>query len=113
MAYESHFYWKDWAGWLATEDERGHALFHDNGCAVMKTKENGYMATIMSHMDALGVPYENWDTETLKARMPHYDLSLYAPAKRPGDDGFGEGNFRALFESIEQDQINRGVLAAE
>ena len=30
--------------------------------------------------------------------------------QRKGDDGFGEGNFRALFESIEQDQINRGVL---
>jgi hypothetical protein len=28
----------------------------------------------------------------------------------PGDDGFGEGNFRALFESIEADQIARGVL---
>jgi len=24
--------------------------------------------------------------------------------------GFGEGNFKALFESIERDQINRGVL---
>jgi 4-hydroxyphenylpyruvate dioxygenase len=32
--------------------------------------------------------------------------------QRKGDDGFGEGNFRALFESIEQDQIDRGVLAA-
>ena len=31
--------------------------------------------------------------------------------QRKGDDGFGEGNFRALFESIEQDQIDRGVLA--
>ena len=30
--------------------------------------------------------------------------------ERKGDDGFGEGNFRALFESIEQDQIERGVL---
>ncbi len=33
--------------------------------------------------------------------------------QRKGDDGFGEGNFRALFESIEQDQIDRGVLAGE
>ncbi len=33
--------------------------------------------------------------------------------QRKGDDGFGEGNFKALFESIEQDQINRGVLVAE
>ena len=30
--------------------------------------------------------------------------------QRKGNDGFGEGNFRALFESIEQDQIRRGVL---
>ncbi|MFT5006652.1 MAG: 4-hydroxyphenylpyruvate dioxygenase, partial [Paracoccaceae bacterium] len=33
--------------------------------------------------------------------------------QRKGDDGFGEGNFKALFESIEQDQIDRGVLVAE
>ena len=33
--------------------------------------------------------------------------------QRKGDDGFGEGNFKALFESMERDQIRRGVLAAE
>jgi 4-hydroxyphenylpyruvate dioxygenase len=30
--------------------------------------------------------------------------------ERRADDGFGEGNFKALFESIERDQIRRGVL---
>lgn len=30
--------------------------------------------------------------------------------QRKGDDGFGEGNFQALFESMERDQIRRGVL---
>ncbi|AJE20839.1 4-hydroxyphenylpyruvate dioxygenase [Azotobacter chroococcum] len=30
--------------------------------------------------------------------------------QRKGNQGFGEGNFRALFESIEEDQIRRGVL---
>jgi 4-hydroxyphenylpyruvate dioxygenase len=30
--------------------------------------------------------------------------------QRKGDEGFGEGNFRALFESIEEDQVQRGVL---
>jgi 4-hydroxyphenylpyruvate dioxygenase len=30
--------------------------------------------------------------------------------QRKGNQGFGEGNFRALFESIELDQIRRGVL---
>ncbi|MFT4808884.1 MAG: 4-hydroxyphenylpyruvate dioxygenase [Paraglaciecola sp.] len=33
--------------------------------------------------------------------------------QRKGDDGFGEGNFKALFESIERDQINRGVLSTD
>ena len=32
--------------------------------------------------------------------------------QRKGDDGFGEGNFKALFESIGEDQIRRGVLEA-
>ncbi len=32
--------------------------------------------------------------------------------QRKGDDGFGNGNFKALFESIELDQIRRGVLDA-
>ena len=31
--------------------------------------------------------------------------------QRKGNEGFGEGNFQALFESIEQDQIKRGVLS--
>lgn len=30
--------------------------------------------------------------------------------QRKGDEGFGEGNFKALFESIELDQVRRGVL---
>ena len=33
--------------------------------------------------------------------------------QRKGNEGFGEGNFKALFESIELDQIRRGVLKAD
>lgn len=35
--------------------------------------------------------------------------------ERQGDyrEGFGEGNFKALFESLERDQINRGVLQTQ
>ena len=32
--------------------------------------------------------------------------------QRKGNDGFGEGNFQALFESLELDQIRRGVIPA-
>ncbi len=33
--------------------------------------------------------------------------------QRKKDDGFGEGNFKALFESLERDQIRRGVLQTD
>ena len=33
--------------------------------------------------------------------------------QRKGDDGFGEGNFKALFESIEREQIENGEFAAQ
>jgi len=33
--------------------------------------------------------------------------------QRKKDEGFGEGNFSALFESIERDQISRGVIGNE
>jgi 4-hydroxyphenylpyruvate dioxygenase len=33
--------------------------------------------------------------------------------QRKGDEGFGEGNFRALFVSIEDDQLRRGVLTRD
>jgi 4-hydroxyphenylpyruvate dioxygenase len=33
--------------------------------------------------------------------------------QRKGNEGFGEGNFKALFESLELDQIRRGVVAVD
>ena len=33
--------------------------------------------------------------------------------QRKGNEGFGEGNFKALFESLELDQIRRGVLRGD
>ena len=33
--------------------------------------------------------------------------------QRKADDGFGEGNFKALFESLERDQVRRGALQVD
>lgn len=61
------------------------------------------------------------DGETKKERkllLQIFTKNMLGPVffeiiQRKGDDGFGEGNFRALFESIELDQIRRGVLEVE
>lgn len=60
---------------------------------------------------------------TTEGGEPRLLLQIFAEAQvgpvffefiqRKGDDGFGEGNFKALFESIERDQVSRGVLNVE
>ena len=57
---------------------------------------------------------------TVEGGRPRLLLQIFAEAQvgpvffefiqRKGDDGFGEGNFKALFESMERDQIKRGAL---
>lgn len=39
--------------------------------------------------------------------------SFFEFIQRKEDDGFGEGNFKALFESIERDQVARGIVDAD
>jgi 4-hydroxyphenylpyruvate dioxygenase len=46
-----------------------------------------------------------------------FSETLFGPVffefiERRADEGFGEGNFKALFESLERDQIRRGTLKA-
>ena len=55
------------------------------------------------------------DGGTTKILLQVFSKTVIGPIffefiQRKGDEGFGEGNFRALFESIEEDQIRRGVL---
>jgi 4-hydroxyphenylpyruvate dioxygenase len=42
--------------------------------------------------------------------QPVFGPVFFEFIQRQGDDGFGEGNFKALFESLERDQIRRGAL---
>ncbi|MEJ0046786.1 MAG: 4-hydroxyphenylpyruvate dioxygenase [Rhodospirillales bacterium] len=72
----------------------------------------------IAHLHALGILI---DGEAVAGRdgigtlLQIFSANLIGPVffefiQRKGNEGFGEGNFRALFESIEDDQIRRGVL---
>ena len=77
------------------------------------------------------LPGHGQEVEALKARgvlldgttdagRPRLLLQIFSEAvfgpvffefiERKGDEGFGEGNFKALFESLERDQLRRGVI---
>lgn len=44
---------------------------------------------------------------------PLFGPIFFEIIQRKGNEGFGNGNFQALFESMELDQIRRGVLNVE
>ena len=90
LAYEGYFYWKNWEDYLGIADERGLAKFHNIGAVVMKTELNNQLRTICKNMDALGIPYEEWDAVKLQQKLPLYDLCRFAPVRRPEDPDFGK-----------------------
>jgi sarcosine oxidase subunit beta len=90
FAREGYHYWKRWPDYLGVEDERGFARFHETGCMVMKTAANGYLSAMLERMDEAGIAYEHWSPEEIARRLPFMDLRLYAPPRRPDEDGFGE-----------------------
>jgi len=58
----------------------------------------------------------NTEGETPRLLLQIFSEATLGPVffefiQRKQDDGFGEGNFKALFESIEREQLERGVIA--
>ncbi len=101
-----------------------------NGVSFMPAPPATYYEKIDSRVPGHGEPVERLkrgrhpDRRRRRRRGRHDQVLLQRFSKtvigpiffefieRKGDEGFGEGNFRALFESIEEDQIRRGVLKA-
>jgi glycine/D-amino acid oxidase-like deaminating enzyme len=96
MAYDGYFDWKDWAGYLGVEDERGHAVFHHCGCLVMKTEQNKALAPVLKNVEALDIPHQHWDDARIREAIPGYDLKTFWPARRLEDPQFGEASGGAL-----------------
>jgi 4-hydroxyphenylpyruvate dioxygenase len=87
--------------------EKSHARVHGHQEPIAALKKRGIL------IDGEGVV----DGGVTRILLQIFSKTVIGPIffefiQRKGDDGFGEGNFRALFESIEEDQIRRGVLKA-
>jgi sarcosine oxidase subunit beta len=90
IAYESHFYWRDWAAYIGVEDERGLIRYNDCGCIVMKTEQNGYLEHTCAIMDEIGCPWEALSAADLKGRLPVIDTACFGGGRLTSDPDFGE-----------------------
>lgn len=89
MAYEGFHYWKDWDDYLEVEDERGNAGFVQCG-GVFVGNDERYSEKVLPLFEEVGIPYEVWDTGTVKEHIPGIDTGDHSPPKRPEDDEFWE-----------------------
>lgn len=98
MAYESHFYWHNWAGYLGGDDidERGLIEYHNVGSLVMKTEANDYLRPTMALMDKLGSPYSELTPAQIREKLPVWNTESFYPVKRPDDPAFGIANAEPL-----------------
>jgi 4-hydroxyphenylpyruvate dioxygenase len=109
---------------LATIDSLSMA-----GVPLMTAPNDLYYESLEERLPGHGQPVSELQTRgilmdgTTEGGKPRLLLQIFSQTvlgpvffefiQRKGDDGFGEGNFKALFQSIERDQVRRGVLAVE
>ena len=73
----------------------------------------------VGELQARGILMDGSTTDGRKRLLLQiFSQPLFGPVffefiQRKGDEGFGEGNFKALFQSMERDQIRRGVLQTQ
>ncbi|PCI61906.1 MAG: 4-hydroxyphenylpyruvate dioxygenase [Kordiimonadales bacterium] len=99
------------------------------GVKFMTAPPDTYYEMLEERLPGHGEPTDEFKTRgilldgTTDGGEPRLLLQIFSEAslgpvffefiQRKQDEGFGEGNFKALFESIERDQITRGVLKVE
>ncbi|WND02038.1 4-hydroxyphenylpyruvate dioxygenase [Temperatibacter marinus] len=97
-----------------------------NGQKFMTAPPETYYEMLDERLPGHGEPIEDLQSRgilldgTTDGEQPRLLLQIFSETmlgpvffefiQRKDDDGFGEGNFKALFESIERDQMNRGVI---
>lgn len=87
MAWEGLHYWRDWAGYLGVDDERGLARLESCGMVLLDTG-SGYAARVRSLYEQLGIPHEHWDAEELARRQPLVDGRRMGPPAPVDSEAF-------------------------
>jgi sarcosine oxidase subunit beta len=87
MAWEGLHYWTDWPAYLETDDERGLATLIQCGTLLLRNP-GGHHTKVQPLFDEIGIPYEDWDADTLRARMPAFDTGVFGPPRPVDDDAF-------------------------
>jgi glycine/D-amino acid oxidase-like deaminating enzyme len=98
-AWEAKHCWERWQDHLRAPEAAGLAVFRRTGL-VMLDVPIAPRDRVLPLFDDVGVPYEEWDAATLRARVPGIDAGSHWPPKRVDDEEFwsdAHGELGAFF----------------
>ncbi len=87
IAWDSRQAWERWADFLEHDDPEGMARLHVTGGVMLDVPTIPREPTL-TLFDRAGVPYEEWDADTLAARVPGLDPARHWPPVPPTDEAF-------------------------
>jgi glycine/D-amino acid oxidase-like deaminating enzyme len=112
-SWEAAAMWRSWGAHLGVDDPDGMARFVPAGNLILCT--TGYDGrVIMALWDDVGIPYEYFDANGLRARFPGLDVGRYYPPKRVDDPAFAadaEGELSGFY-SPDSGFVDDPMLAA-
>jgi sarcosine oxidase subunit beta len=96
LAYEGHFYWRDWADFVGLGDDAALINYVQCGCLVLMPAGEDRLAATQRTLSAVGVPFEVLGPDEVQNRAPTINLQSFAPPKRIDDPAFGVPNDTSL-----------------
>lgn len=115
LAKSNYPYWEDWAGYLNANQEDTLATYKEVGCLYTCFEENRYGLKLEEIANEIGIPYEVWTPEKMKAKLPVINPGHFHPAKAGDDANFGSqnGDLRYVLFFPKAGFINDPLLATQ
>ena len=100
LAWESLHHWRDYENFLGVTDERGMVAYSETGSLFLRTDAEDGLESLLTHQDALGIPWEAWDDAQLTENMAWLDRTGYGPPRRHDDPDFGEPSGKRITRAL-------------
>ncbi len=87
VSWEAKQRWAGWEDYLEGTDDGQLASFVQTGALCLESPGQ-QRSKVLGFFDEAGVPYEEWDAQTLGQRLPGLDAGRFWPPKQVTDDAF-------------------------
>ena len=114
LAWEGAQYWNDWENYIGTDDELGLIEYHQCGQLLIRTDDDHHAERVATLWADIGIPFETWSVDDVKARLPILDTGLFGPPKRPDDKHFWDdphGSITGAYFSAEAGYVSDPQLS--